>query len=125
MPQPADVGRVGRKEQAILTAGCTGFLSGIWEGDLRRTGEEGDVSGTSGFSKGCLTALMRKGKYLLDDKSNVINAVAPRGYDTVRDIGQTAELFYHHLGRAFFGARDKGSIELPALQHRCPNSQLQ
>ena len=76
MPRPADVGHVGRKEQAILTAGHTAFLSGIWEGDLRSTCKEGDVSGTSVFSKGCLTALMRKGKYLQDRRSNNITALA-------------------------------------------------
>ena len=47
MPQLADVGCIGRKEQAIFTAGYPGFLGGIWEGYLRRTCEKGDISGTS------------------------------------------------------------------------------
>ena len=115
MPQPAEIGRVGRKDQAILTAGYIGFLSGIRDGNLRRTCEEGGVSGTSELNRGCLIVLVRKGKYSLDHRSNVITTVGPCGYDAVRCIGQVAKLCYHRPGRAFFGGRDEGSIELPAL----------
>ena len=51
MSQLADVGCIGRKEQAILTAGYASFLGGIWKGYLRCTCEKGDVSGMSSSAR--------------------------------------------------------------------------